>query len=196
MSYRIFKLRTILILLFLSTQLINLSFWTKCFSLQYFFHFSSYDLGLQLLSAIHNDSGLPLILTRILSNKLDFFLIDIFSAYLQFFDPQFLISLFSLLGFLNIFAGILFAIKDKRKLPKILIIVFLLIPFLEIFSNSHFFFVLFYFSFAILGLLLSFYGTMQFLVKFSSSNKVFIFLLAISLLWILFLSNNVHYYCR
>ena len=70
--------KVILVSLILILQIVSLKPALGCRDFSSYFHFSSYDLKLQIEDAVHNDVGIPLWQARFFHNKLTFFILDIF----------------------------------------------------------------------------------------------------------------------
>lgn len=193
------KTKIIIILIFLF-QLIPLKAWTACKNFFDFYHFSLYDLELQLIYAINHDQDLPVLLARTFHNKLLQFFIDIYKRYVHFLDPQLLITMLTFVGVFGVLASVWYFLNSKKK--NKLILVLILICFILPLGNVIFNFQLpFIFKLLIIALpfnLLSIFGHFNFL---NSKNKkaaifVYVILIALSIYWLVMVPDQAVKYCE
>lgn len=187
------------LILFLSIvfPLYSFSLWKKCVDFASVYHFSRYDLELQLTDAIHTDTG-PLILTRIFHNKPVFLLLDIFKRYTSLLDINLFVSILSLVGIVGVGLGIWYLLSYKKSyLSGFLILLILLFPLVVVVNPSlpfKFLLPLFFSPFFLLGA----YGHYKFIEENRLKKVLPIFYLVLfilSLLMIFAYPQSAYTYC-
>ncbi len=189
----------LLILLFSCIQLIFLKPWIQCKSFLYDYHFSFYDLELQLIDAVNKDRNLPIFIARFFHNKASQFVIDIYKRYTHFLDLRLLITLLSFVGFFGVLLGIWYFIESKKRNWKIGLLIFLtfLAPFVEVLINPKLPFILKLIIIATPFNVLSIYGHVQFISKHKSLLvlPIYILLIVLSIAWITVIPDQAFNYC-
>lgn len=160
--------------------------WIVCKKFADQFYFSSFDLKLRLIEAIHNDSGIPLFWVRIFHNKVVGTAIDVYNNYVHYWDITFLVQLLSFVGVFGLLCCIWYLFQKKcRTWMWILFIVSLVMPIFETIITHHLPFVIQLGFIAVPLLTMSFFGWHKFLI---SRNRyrygLFILLAALSLIWL------------
>lgn len=187
------------LLLILAVELITLRYWFLCQQFKSFIHLSSQNVGLRVDELIHNDGNTPLLLVRLLHNKIIVFILDIFRIYLQFWDIRFATNLFSIVGYFGIFCGFYYLIlsKIKNSYKIILSLFLLLLPFVEIVFEPNLNFILKLFLLVLPYWLFSLFGIYQFCINGNRPQRVLIigFLISLSLWWTVLLSHEIGNYC-
>lgn len=189
-------MKKVVLLFIIFVQIFALKPWLLC--RDFIYHFSILDLNLQLIDAIHTDTG-PLLLTRVFHNKPVFFILDIYRRYVHFIDPQLLIALLSLVGFFGLILGIwyFFDSKKKNKLIGFMLLLGFVYPLFEIFLDFKINFLIkigiFWFPFMII----SAWGNWRLIKSKSLTSAVFIYivLILISIGLLINYSNSVSLYC-
>ena len=150
--------------------------WLACKNFLDYYHFSLYDLELQLIYAINHDQGLPVLLARTFHNKLLQFFIDVYKRYTHFLDPQLLITLLTFVGVFGVVISIWYFLNSNKRDKKVflLIAVSFLIPLIDVVFNLNLPFVIKLLLVAIPFNLLSIYGHIKFL---GSGNKKLVYLI-------------------
>ena len=109
------------------TEFMFVKSWFACKALQDFFYFSLFDIQLIITGHIHADTGVPLLLTRIVHNKISVTAIEFFRHYAYFWDVRFLLPLLSPIGVFSVIAGIWYLANSKiQRGKKIAIFIILL----------------------------------------------------------------------
>jgi hypothetical protein len=185
--------------LLLIFQLIPLWFWTNCKSFIDSFHFSYYDLTLQLTDLTHKDSSLPIFVTRSLHNKIVQGVLDLYKRYTQFFDIRLFITLFTFVGLFGLFFAIWYFLNSPKKDKRVgfLFLLALMLPLIEVLINPILPFVIKILIIAAPFEILSLYGHYQFLKRKNLKFliPVYLVLILLSLLWILLLPDILYNYC-
>lgn len=123
------------------------------------FYFSSLDLQLRMVEAIHTDSQTPLFFVRFFHNKLTGSLIDVFRSYVLYYDVRFLLSLVGFTGFICALAGVYYLLVErKHKLLYVFLMLFFVFPFLSIFFRSIIPYQVWLIGFSLIVSVLSIYG--------------------------------------
>lgn len=182
----------------LVVQLLPLKLWLQCKDFMDYYHYSTYDLELQLIYAINHDSGLPVFIARAFHNKVLQGAIDIYKRYTHFLDWQLLITLITLVGVFGVILSIWYFLNQKKKDRRIagLIILVFLVPFVEVVIHPNLTFPVKLFLMAMPLNLLSFLGHFTFIKKINSKKAVFVYLILItvSVGWMM-LPSQVLKYC-
>lgn len=174
-----------------------LSQWFNCY-LDSKFLFSPLDLKLRIIFDVRTDQNVPLIVARLLHNKLTQGSIDIFNAYIHFWDIRFLLMLLSPVTLFFILYKIYHLIKTNAGifiLDKILPIICLLTPLPIVFGiikNGTTAII----TFAFPLILLSLSGLFLFLKRSLSTWIYFAILIAISLWYMLILNSKIIEFCH
>ncbi len=194
------KIKVFLILGLLVLQLIPLKAWTACKNFFDYYHFSLYDLELQLIYAINHDQGLPVLLARTFHNKLLQFFIDVYKRYTHFLDPQLLITLLTFVGVFGVVISIWYFLNAKNRNKKLgfLILISFGIPLFEVLINFKLSFIYKLLVVAIPFNLLSFYGHFKFLSSKNTKMVVLTYfvLIALSIFWIILIPDQALKYCE
>ncbi len=193
------KKRFFLLIPILIIQLLPIRLWNLCKNFLDYYHFSSYDLELQLIYAINHDYELPIIVARIFHNKASQFAIDFYKRYTHFFDWQLFITSISLVGVFGFLLGLWYFLNSERKDKRIGIGILLAftLPIFEVLFNPNLpFFLKFLLIFAPFHLV-SLYGHYRFIkaCRTRTSIIVYFFLLVLSLIWILLMPDQAYKYC-
>src|SRR5947199_669682 len=106
------KILTAIVLLI---ETVTGSFWITCQKLADKFYFSSYDVALKLDELVHNDVGYATYTVRFFHNKPSIFSIEILNRYLQFWDIQFDVLYFSIVGYFGILYGFWHVLLKENK---------------------------------------------------------------------------------
>ncbi len=190
----------IFIALIVLLQLIPLKAWTACKNFFDFYHFSLFDLELQLIYAINHDQGLPVLVARIFHNKLLQFFIDIYKRYTHFLDPGLLITLLTFVGIAGVLLAIWYFLNSNKRDKKVflLIAVSFLVPLIDVVFNLNLPFIIKLLLVAIPFNLLSIYGHMRFL---GSGNKklvylTYLILISVSIYWMVLIPDQALKYCE
>jgi hypothetical protein len=157
-------------------------FWLICSSFVDFFHFSSIDMHLKLDDLINNDKGFSTLSVRFFHNKIAFFVQEVFSSYLRFWDIRFGVVFFSIVGYFGILCGFWYLIKSRTRYRWLIVAIFLLLPFLEIFRLIPSFQI----SFIILAGsydVLSLYGILGFVRSYKRLGLLLIAILMLISIW-------------
>jgi hypothetical protein len=193
------KLIFIIPLLFI--QLIPVRFWGQCQRFLDTYHFSLYDLELQLIYAINHDYELPIFLARVFHNKLVQFFLDIFKRYTHFFDIQLFFTAITLVGLFGYILAIWYFLIAKKKDLRIaiLILISVITPLIEVLFNPDLPFLIKFISIFLPFHLLSIFGHYNFIKK-NLSKKILVFLvylvlISITMLGFLEISKTVSNYC-
>ena len=191
------KKKLIIIILLLVTTGLYLSNWLYC-HLDSIFLFSSLDLKLRIIFDIRTDQYVPLIVARLLHNKVTQGSVDIFNAYVHFWDIRFLLILLSPFTLFGIFCRMYYAIKRKVNLlffEKILFFLCLFTPILIIFGvikNEVAAIVIFVFPLT----LLSFRGLFLFIEKHSHAWIYCMALIIFSFWYVFILKASLVEFCH
>lgn len=127
-------MKKIILILCVLLFLYGLTRWFTCGDFKPEYHFSPYSLKLISDDYIHNDTGLPFCLIRFYHNKIALSATLIYSAYLKYWNIQFLTGLFLFTGAM----GMLFALwycLTRNYFPrfiKILVTLMIIFPLAEI----------------------------------------------------------------
>lgn len=193
------KKRFFLLIPILIIQILPIKLWNLCKNFLDYYHFSSYDLELQLIYAINHDYELPIIVARIFHNKASQFAIDFYKRYTHFFDWQLFITSISLVGVIGFLFGIWYFLSSSKKDKRIGIVLVLafVLPVFEVLFNPN---LPFFFKFLLIFTpfhLVSLYGHYRFIKahKIRVSVIVYILLLILSLIWILLMPDQSYKYC-
>src|SRR5438046_588964 len=89
--------------------------WLACIDMMDYYHFSSFDLKLQITNLITYDFDQQIFVTRFFHNKIVQFALDLYKRYTHFFDPLLFISLLSFVGFVGVLLGVWYFLKAKKK---------------------------------------------------------------------------------
>lgn len=179
MIYRI----TIILILFIEIWTTKL--WLICSKFADFFHFSYFDLQLKIEDAVHNDKGFPSSIARFFHNKISFFVHDVFSSYMRFWDIRFGVVFFSIIGYFGLFCGFWYLLKSNIKYKQLIVIIYLLIPFIEVFRLIHSYqlnLILLSFPYQILSI----YGIWSFLSQHKKRGLALVVLLLILSIWYIY----------
>ncbi len=190
----------IIIALIILFQLVPLKAWALCKNFFDFYHFTVFDLELQLIYAINHDQELPVLLARTFHNKLLQFFIDVYKRYTHFLDPQLLITLLTFVGVLGVLLAIWYFLNSKKKNRKVFLLIILsfLIPLIDVIFNLSFPFIFKLLLVAIPFNILSVYGHMKFL---DSGNKKLVYvtyfiLILLSVYWMISIPDQALKYCE
>ena len=194
------NIKTFLLTVFLLLiQIFSIKTWLMCRDFVDSYHFSLYDLILQIDDAVRSNEGVPAFLIKVFHNKALQFVIDMYKRYTHFFDWQLLITLISVVGVFGVIMGIWYFVdsKKKNKFIGFLILAMFLIPFIEILiaPNINFYLKLFFITVPFQAV--SIYGHFQFLTKHKSLLTLFIYiaLIVLSIAWMTFIPNQAFNYC-
>ena len=127
-------MKKIIILISFFVGVFALRTWFQCVNFADPIHFSSFDMSLKLIEAVHNDVGFAPNVVRIYHNKLSLGIILIFNSYLHFWDIRFMPLLISPVLYFGLWSGFWNLFKSKIKAKWIIFLVILLLPFVEIFK--------------------------------------------------------------
>lgn len=193
------KNRNILVIPLLLIQLLFLRFWLSCRDFFDYYHFSPYDLELQINEAVSYDGNLPVLIVRFFHNKGTQFVIDVYKRYTHFLDIQLLIALLSFVGLFGLALGVWYFLSEKKKNMKlgVLILSAFLLPLIEVIMNFNLPFVVRLIIIALPFNIISVYGHLRF-VKASRPHLVpltYIALIALSFLWLFIMKSEVFKYC-
>lgn len=167
------------------------SHWIRCYLDNRFF-FSSLDLNLRIIFDVRSDGSMPLLMARLLHNKLTEGSSYLFNTYSNYWDLRFLLYILSPVTFLGFLSWIFYTIKKKivfSLLQRILVLFSLLLPIVILFGvikNEIIALSLFSIPFVILSL--------EGYFTFVKNNKYFwmVFVLAIALSLYMFISLPVN----
>ncbi len=194
MKFRILIISTLIFL-----QAASLKAWLVCKNFFDYYHFSLFDLELQLIYAINHDQGLNVFIARMFHNKLLQFFIDVYKRYTHFLDPQLLITLLSFAGLFGVLVGIWYFLKSGKRNKKILFLILIsfLFPLLEVITNFKINFIFKLLLIAMPFMALSIYGHLEFI---KSQNKfiyipVYLILIILSLSWLILIPDQALKYC-
>lgn len=191
--------RTFFIIIIAVIGVISARPWFSCNRFADNFYFSALDLKLRLIEAVHNDKDTSINLVRFFHNKGSGAVFDLFKHYMQFFDIQFLINFLSFAGIFGLIYGLWFYLNknNKNKILKYGILILFIFPFIEISINPPI-----AFNIKLLTLLIPYQltvllGFWNFLKKDINIFKLafILFLVVISIWWIMIFPNNVFDYC-
>jgi len=154
-------MKRILLLIILIISISQISSWFGCRDFKDAFHFLKYSVLLELDNLVHNDTDLPFALIRAYHNKVIQTVINIFSAYLRFWDILFLVNLLLPIGILGLLWGLLDG--SKVKIVQILTIIASILPFVEIFFKPFIYFPIKIILLSLPILIISIYGISIFL---------------------------------
>lgn len=190
------KINWLLLLITFGVELFAFSKWLRCTNLQNLFHYSNYDVSLQVIDLIHTDQGVPLLITRVLHNKLIVSVIDVFLRFTHFLDPVLVTTFISFIGMLFFIYGIEQIILQRNKWIG-LAIFFLCSVFFEIILHPTSLFPVRLFLLAAAFLSLTVFGNIRFMQTYYSKKVIIIWilLLLISLGWTVFLPSDLYRYC-
>lgn len=194
------RFKVIIITVLFFVQLIPLKAWMGCKNFFDYYHFSLYDLELQLIYAINHDQGLPVLLARTFHNKLLQFFIDVYKRYTHFLDPQLLITLLTFVGAFGVVISIWYFLNSQNRNKKLgfLILVSFGIPLLEVLINFKLPFIYKILVVAIPFNLLSLFGHYMFLRPKNIKTVLLIYfiLIVLSVCWIILIPDQVLKYCE
>ena len=184
----------LLIILLLIIQIFQTRIWIQCKSFADYYHFSFYDLELQLIYAINHDSGLPVFVARAFHNKVLQGGIDIYKRYTHFLDWQLLITLLSFVGVFGILLSIWSFLNNQKKDKKIgfLILAAFLFPFIEVVINPNLPFAFKLFVIVFPFTLLSILGHYFFIKKYNFKKIIIVYFILsfLSIAWLLLLPEQ------
>ncbi len=188
-----------LVISLLSIQIFSLKAWLMCRNFVDSYHFSLYDLVLQINDGARHNEGVPVFLVRVFHNKVLQFVIDVYRRYTHFFDWQLLITLISFVGLFGVLLGIWYFVdsKKKNKFVGFLILAMFLTPFIEMLFNPRIDFDLKLFLIAVPFQTVSSIGHYQFMNKHKSLLTLFIYiaLIILSIAWIAIIPGQAFRYC-
>jgi len=191
--------KTILLLGVLLLQLLALKPGLNCYDFSSDFHFSAFDLKLQIEEAIHNDIGISLFWVRFFHNKLTFFVLDVFRRFLMFWDFQFLLSFLLPIGILGFLVGIYYSLVNnnrKKKRGLLFVLCYLLfISLFEIIFSPKLKFLIKLLFLIIPSQFFSLFGLLKFLQKNKRNVFMVIILLLISIWWTLVFPSEFGRFC-
>lgn len=163
----------------------QLSSFLSCRELLPEYLFKKENIEFSLQDLIHNDTGMPVLITRIFHNKITVFLEVITRVYLQYFNPAFLVQIFSLPGLAGLIYGLsLLLKKESGRYLKLLGGWFFLTPFLmanlylkvPVFGRMILWFVP--------GIIIGLYGWREFYRRNGGKTiRIFLALTALALIW-------------
>jgi hypothetical protein len=124
----------ILIAITLLIEIATGAMWLRCQKLADRFYFSNLDSQLKLDELTRNDLGYSTYIARFFHNKVLVYGSELVNKYLQFWDINFDLFFFSIVGCFGIIYGFWYLFRKEKKTFKIwlLIIALLLLPFVEI----------------------------------------------------------------
>lgn len=190
-------IRKIILLVSILFPLYSVTLWKKCLDFASVYHFSRYDLELQLIDAIHTDTG-SLIVTRIFHNKPVFLLLDIFKRYTLVLDVNLLVSMLSLVGVVGVVLGLWYLLSQRRKyLSCLLILVLMLLPLIVVINPGvpfKFLLPMFFVPFFLLSAL----GHYRFIEEYRLKKMLLIFYLVLfilSLVMVIAYPQSAYTYC-
>lgn len=193
------KLRILIISISILLQVVSLKAWLVCKNFFDYYHFSLFDLELQLIYAINHDQDLNIFIARMFHNKLLQFFIDVYKRYTHFLDPQLLITLLSFIGLFGVLVGIWYFLNSRKRNKKVLFLILIsfIFPLLEVIINFKINFVLKLLLIAMPFMTLSLYGHLEFI---KSQNKficipVYLILIILSLSWLILIPDQALKYC-
>lgn len=173
------------LLLLLLLEILFIVHYLPCKQLNDSFHYSSFDVSLKTIDAIHSDGHTSVNITRFIHNKLTIGIQQAFIEYISFFDTTLIAQVISPLGLMSLIAGIYYLIRKKQTVFLLLGLLLLLLPFVEIFMNTKVSFSLFAFSDLIIMVIISLYGLVG-LINIQRFRFILCFMCAgvcLSLLW-------------
>lgn len=184
------KLRKLLIILIAIFYVFIAYTQVNCNKLCETLHFTVLDSNLKLLDGINNDVGYNNYTARFFHNKVQVYLAEFFNKYLHFWDIQFGILFFSLIGYFGILYGFWhIAVNEKNYERLFYFLLILFVPLLEIFQVPGSYKLRYILIFVFLGGF-SLYGIWQFL----GLRKRFGFLIIITLfllsIYLMYISHN------
>lgn len=129
------KLKKLLIILIAIFYVLIIYTQVNCNKLCETLHFTVLDSNLKLIEGINNDVGYNTYAARFFHNKAQVYVTEFFNKYLHFWDIQFGILFFSLIGYFGILYGFWYiAVKKKNYERLFYFSLILLVPLLEIFQ--------------------------------------------------------------
>lgn len=188
--------KTLITIVLLGITGLCLSHWFGCHPDSKFF-FSALDLKLRIIFDIRTDQNVSSAVARLLHNKLAQGSVDIFNAYVHFWDIRFLMMLLSPFTLFGLFCSVYYVIKRKTNLllsEKTLVLLCLLapVPIMFGFMKNELMTVV---LFAIPLIVLSLHGLFLFMEKHSNAWIYYIFLITFSLWYALILDSNLIVFC-
>jgi hypothetical protein len=169
-----------------------------CFDYNGNFHYSPYVVSFHIKELITTESNTPIIIVRLLHNKLTVLLFDIFYRYIEFFNILYLVNILGLAGLFGLiyFYYSLFAQKIKSNFTKVFGALILLLPFLEIFQMVKQDFILKLLIIIFPYQIAAFMGSVLFVRQNKISSKlIYITLLILSIGWIIVFNNELLSFC-
>jgi hypothetical protein len=107
------KINYVLIVIILVLQFIYLRPGLQCWDWNSSYHFSLYDVKLQVDAAIRADKNVPILFTRAMHNKATYLVLDIFKRLMLFMDFRFLVSYLLPAGLFGLMTAVFLIIKEK-----------------------------------------------------------------------------------
>ena len=191
-------MKKLLIFLLSIVNIVYLRYWLSCVDLNYVYHFSAYDLQLQVIDAIHTDTS-SIFVTRFFHNKISLFVLDVFKRYTHLLDIQLLICLISFAGFFGLLLGFwyYFNSKNKKIYITLSLLIFFLFPLLEVIFNFKIAFLIKILIFWIPLFIISSFGNWSFIRSKNTKIVFFIYLILIvlSILWLINFPQLAYTYC-
>lgn len=185
------KKKLLIVIVATLVVILYLSHWLGC-RLDSKFFFSALDVKLRIIFDIRSDQYVRAWEARMLHNKITQGSVDVFNAYIQFWDVRFLFFFLSPLGVLGLISWTYYAIKKQRVeqfYEKIFLALSFLIPFVILFgfiTNA----VLMILLLAVPLLVLGFRG----LFLLIANNKYYVYYFSLALifsLWYLLILNTM-----
>lgn len=159
-------------------------------------HFTVLDANLKLMEGINNDAGYNTYAARFFHNKAQVYITEFFNKYLHFWDIQFGILVFSLIGYIGILYGFWqLAVKKKNHDRLFYFVLALFLPMFEIFqvpASSELRHILIFVPLGVFSL----YGVWKFLVLHKRFGFQFIFILLFLSIYLMYIFyNDARIYC-
>jgi len=122
--------RNVLVILLVSfTEITTFSRWFSCWLFQNEFYFTFQNLTTQLLVSSNEEKGLPLILIRILHNKITGILWGFGVTFLQYIDIRFVMTLLGIAGAIGLYMGFWYFFTKNIKNYYLWTLLILLVAF-------------------------------------------------------------------
>lgn len=104
-----------LLIIFFITEIVTFFRWSSCWLFKEDFYFTFQNLSTQLLTSTNEEKGLPLLLIRLLHNKITGFLWGILQTLLQYIDMRFLYEFLGTAGAVGVYLGFWYFFTKKPK---------------------------------------------------------------------------------
>lgn len=184
------KYNIVLIIGIVGLEILILKMWLFCQRFADPFYYSALDIQLKVNAAISNDIGYSTFLVRFLHNKVYVSANELINSYIQFFDMQFVILFFSLIGVFGIVCGLYYLIKKENTLRiKLIFVTLVLVPVLIIF-NKYSLVIIQVFVLWLPFQALSAYGVIQFIKNHRKSGIPIVLILFVVSIWYMLLMQK------